>query len=395
MRWRRPRPPLAAAKDIGRLVLGEVAGAASRHTQSRLGLGEHGRPLGADAGRTVLLFFEDVERDRFVPNDRHLRRGLRRLYHSVTEGQRVSGFELWFRLLCTALERAGCRVVVNNARLARRHPEHPVGICGYPHILERWALPNPAVLGPGLFDHPSLAPRLFDDARFRSYLVTCEWMKSLFEPVYGPRCHTWCAGIDLAEWPDYGNAPKDIDLLVYDKIRWQREHYQAALVRPILAEAERRRLTVAVLPYGGYDQQQYRQLLARSRGMLFLTEHETQGLAYQQALACGIPLLAWDNGFWLDPQRARYGADPVPAASVPYFSPDCGETFADADAFSPALDRFISRLAHYQPRRYVQDHLSFERSARAYLDAYMAAAPDRPRTLTGEPAARMRHVVPA
>ena len=35
--------------------------------------------------------------------------------------------------------------------------------------------------------------------------------------------------------------------------------------------------------------------------MVFLCEHENQDIAYQQALACGVPILAWDRGgYWQD-----------------------------------------------------------------------------------------------
>jgi len=34
--------------------------------------------------------------------------------------------------------------------------------------------------------------------------------------------------------------------------------------------------------------------LSRGRSMLFLCEHETQGLAYQQAIAAGLTILDWD-----------------------------------------------------------------------------------------------------
>ena len=37
--------------------------------------------------------------------------------------------------------------------------------------------------------------------------------------------------------------------------------------------------------------------------MIFLVEHETQGIAYQEAMACDVPILAWDQGNWLDPKR--------------------------------------------------------------------------------------------
>ncbi|HEU4642891.1 MAG TPA: hypothetical protein VFS44_10600, partial [Gemmatimonadaceae bacterium] len=302
-RARRPlRAPRDAARELWRLMASQVTAGASRALQNGTRRGDHGAPITTGPDRTVLLFFEDVERDRFLRHDRHVRRAARRVYHALTHGQRATGFENAFRLLRRALERAGCRVVVNNFSLARRHPEHPVGICGYPHVLERWAPRNPAVLGPGLFDHPAQHPRLMDDPRFRTYLVPCDWMRELFAPVYG-RCAVWFGGMDVDAWPDCRDQPKDIDVLVYEKVLWSREHAVPAVLDPVLRELHRRGLRTAVLRYGSYDRAEYLALLARARGMVFLCEHETQGLAYQEALACNVPVLAWDQGYWLDPVR--------------------------------------------------------------------------------------------
>jgi hypothetical protein len=336
--------------------------------------GQYGAPITTGPDRTVLLFYEDIERDTVFPNDRYLRRAARRYYHAITHGQRVSGFEVAFRSLVTALEAAGCRVVVNNPWLARQHPTHPIGIAGYPHVLERWSLPNPAVLGPGLLDHPAQSPRLMDDPRFRSYIVPCEWMADLFEPYYPGRCRLWFGGFDMTQWPDLRDEPKDIDLLLYDKVRWDREHYTSTLIDPIRRMLDARGMRTALVRRGAYDHAEYRALLSRARGMLFLCESETQGLAYQEAMACNVPVLAWDPEQWLDPARLRWTQEPVRASSVPFFSESCGERFTDLSSFAPALDRFIARLSEYQPRRFVCDELSLSRSASLYLDAYTAAA---------------------
>ena len=41
----------------------------------------------------------------------------------------------------------------------------------------------------------------------------------MFWPIYGDACVRWFAGIDTDAWPDVSNHPKDIDFLIYDKIR--------------------------------------------------------------------------------------------------------------------------------------------------------------------------------
>ena len=81
--------------------------------------------------RDVLLFFEHHDRDTFVRNDRHLRRIIRKTYKAIRPGRaRLTGFEVWFRLLKLGLERAGRRVHVDDHKLARKHPKFPIGICG-------------------------------------------------------------------------------------------------------------------------------------------------------------------------------------------------------------------------------------------------------------------------
>ncbi len=325
--------------------------------------------------RTVLLFFRDFETDRFLPGDRYLKRVVRPLYDRLHRGQKVTGFQEAFRLLARALERRGCDVRVNDRRFARRHPGHPVGLFGYPHLLEGWDLPNPAVLGPGLYDHPSLASGLMRDPRNRAYLVCSDWMRRMFARWYGDACRVWFNGIDLDEWPDTRGEAKDVDVLVYDKVRWDRERWEPGLVRPVLEGLARRGLRVETVRYKEYDHAAYRALLRRSRAMVFLCEHETQGLAYQEALASGVPVLAWDQGFWLDPNREKFEPEPVPASSVPYFSEECGARFRGAGDFDAALDDFLSRLEGYDPRRYVARELSLERSADLYLSCYDAARP--------------------
>jgi hypothetical protein len=324
----------------------------------------------------VLLFYGEPEADKWLPGDRYARRLFRPLYAKLSGRQATSGFRVWFEALVKALERAGHEVIVNDEERARREPDYPIGLCGYSVVLEQNRLPNPAVLGPGLYDHPKLALHLMDDPRYRAYLVTCEWMKELFGRYYGPeRLHLWHGAIDTDEWPDTRAHEKNIDVLVYDKIRWNRSRLVPQLLSPLMDALRKRRLRVEVVRYGHYQHHTYRALLERSKGMLFLVESETQGMAYQEALAGNVPVLAWDPGFWLDPKRLQYEVDPVPASSVPYFSDACGVRFTGVEDFEPKLERFLN--GRFEPRAFVQRELSFESSAEKYLRVYRALMPSR------------------
>jgi hypothetical protein len=329
---------------------------------------------------TILLFYAGHRDgvDRFVPFDRYLQKLVKPAYKRLAGKPATTGFEVWFRSLVAALELAGHRVVVNDRRAARANPEHPVGLAGFPGVLDGWDLPNPAVLGPGLYDHPSQHPTLMTDPRFVHYLTTCEWVDAMFRPVYGEACVPWFGGIDTEKWPDRTSHPKRYDILVYDKIRWNRDELEPSLLHPILAELDRRELRYHVLRYGNYHHRNYRDLLMQSHSMIFLCEHETQGMAYQEALASGLPVLAWEPGVWLDPRRPEYTDEIVPATSVPYFSSECGERFRDLDEFRTQFELFLTRMGDYAPRAFVERELSLERSAALYLTYYRSAAEASP-----------------
>lgn len=293
----------------------------------------------------------------------------------LPDRQQLTGYEVSFRLLCRALRSVGMNVHVDDYALARKNPNFPISISGSANILKDWRLPNPALLGPGLYEHPKRLPRLMEDERFRGYLVKGEWMKRMFGPYYGEDVvKTFFSGIDLTEWKDERETPKKFDFLVYDKIRWNRDRYVPELLDPILRELESRGLTYSVLSYGNYRHAQYASALAQSRSMIFLCEHETQGMAWQEALAANVPILAWDQGFWLDPNRTLWEDAPVSATSVPGFSDQCGERFSSIEHFHETLNRFLLKWSGYSPREWVRTELSFARSAAVFLEAYRSVA---------------------
>jgi hypothetical protein len=279
--------------------------------------------------------------------------------------------------LCAGLDRLGLPYRKNDLRHARRHADEVCCILGKRHVLDTFPLPNPLMVGPSCHDHPIDAPDLAKRPAVRRILVPGEWMRRMCEPAWGDRVHAWPVGIDTAHWTPSPSTPKTIDFILYNKIRWDHAVRETTLLEPVRAELRRRGLRFTELKYGFYQPEEFRALLATTRAMIFICEHETQGIAYQEALACGIPLLAWDHGGeWLDPSyhphRVRYG----PVSSVPYWSDACGEKFADANGFTCALDRFMERLADggFDPRGYIVDHLSLTTCAQAFVDHARAAS---------------------
>jgi glycosyltransferase involved in cell wall biosynthesis len=110
--------------------------------------------------------------------------------------------------------------------------------------------------------------------------------------------------------------------------------------------------------------------------MLFLCEHETQGIACQEAMASNVPVLAWDEGVLVDPMFRKFAPDDFRVTSVPYFDDRCGERFTLPN-FEIAFSKFWNNLDGYSPRQYVLERLSLEKCAQAYLAAYGSLMPAR------------------
>ena len=322
---------------------------------------------------TLNLFYQEPDPDRWVPLDRYPRRLIRR---ALRGKPRPGGQMMVFLNLVKGLDRIGVPYRVNDFRHARRYPAELACIVGKPQVLFEREWRNPVLFGAAVFSHPLDCPDLFERYPVRRMLVPGEWMRQMCEPFYGDHVTAWPVGIDTDKWAPTG-APKDTDFLIYDKVRWEHEAYEPTLIRPIRDELRQRGRTYTELRYGSYEPADLADALRRCRAVVFLCEHETQGIAYQQMLASGVPILAWDRGgFWQDPEfypdRVRY----EPVSSVPYWDERCGLTFRDADGFRDALGPFLESLdaGEFEPRDYVLENLTLEKCARDYAEIARSVA---------------------
>lgn len=316
------------------------------------------------------LFYSEPESDRWIPFDRYPRRFVRRV---VRGKARPGGQKIVFLNLCAGLDRLGVAYRVNDFPRAARHPGEVACIIGKPHLLDIAEWENPILFGAAVFSHPSEDPDLLTRLPVRRILVPGEWMRRMCEPAWGDMVKVWPVGIDTRTWEPAPPDDKDIDVLLYDKVLWNREERESGLIEPITSELQRRGLHFVTLRYGSYRDEDFRWLLSRSRMMIFLCEHETQGIAYQQALSCNVPILAWDHGgYWQDPSFYPHKVRFSPVSSVPYWDERCGVKFFSADDFPGKLEEFLERQrrAEFSPRDYILENLTLEKCARAYLSFY-------------------------
>jgi hypothetical protein len=327
----------------------------------------------------ILLFYDGFERQAGATPlawaKAEARRHGRFLWRTIRKKQVRTGYYTAFMHLRHALQRAGHDVRINDFAAARRYPGHPIGVCGYPTVFDKVdMLGNPRVIGPGPYTSPSENPRLMDDPRNRYFIERCQWMKDLFAPFYGEeRLRPWFRGFDLAKFEDVSKLPKQYDVVVYDKIYHQRDRFHPQTVEPFIKELEARGLRYRVFRYGSYTHSDYVAALRATRSLAFFAHSETQGHAYQEAMAMNLPIFAWDEGVWLDRLAKDVSDEPIEASSVPHFDARCGMRFKAADMLE-TFAKFWPQLETFRPREFVGETLSLKGSADLYVAALRDAA---------------------
>jgi glycosyltransferase involved in cell wall biosynthesis len=322
------------------------------------------------------IFYEELEGDRWLPFDRYPRRVARRLLKGPSQ---AGGHKRIFLNLCAGLDRIGVPYRVNDYRWAVRNPRALACIVGKPQVLDKIVWRNPILFGAAVFSHPSDDPKLFDRLPVRKVLLPGAWMKEMWKPYWDEAIAVWPVGIDTDRWRPVNAAQKSTDVLLYDKVRWDHEHYETRLIEPIRRKLKTSGRSFREIRYGFYREEEFQAALAECRSMIFLCEHETQGLAYLQALSCDVPILAWDRGgCWQDPSYFPHKVKFQPVVSVPYWDSRCGRTFASIDAFDDAWDRFWdeAQSGRFGPRSYVVENLTLEQCARQYIQHARSVSDD-------------------
>jgi len=137
-------------------------------------------------------------------------------------------------------------------------------------------------------------------------------------------------------------------------------------------ELRRRGLVVEYLRYGTYREREFHDFSHRARAMIYLSRYETQGIALEQMLAAGVPVLAWDaGGEWQNLEYLLRGVRFSPVTTVPYWDDRCGRRFTSAADFPSVLDEFwrdVQRDAFAPREMIVERKLTLEGAAQAYVD---------------------------
>ena len=192
---------------------------------------------------------------------------------------------------------------------------------------------------------------------YKRKIAPSQWVKDKFINKFNlpeNKISVWPVGIETF------NNKRNItyDCLIYFKRRDQKE---LDAVKQFL---DIKNLTYKMVEYGGYGEDGFKNLVNQAKFCFLINGTESQGIAVQEIMSMGVPIIAWDIKEWLDQGEAYR----VPATSIPYWDERCGEVFFNIDELDVTFSKFYATLEEYDPKAFIKDNLSFECSIKTLLD---------------------------
>ena len=216
---------------------------------------------------------------------------------------------------------------------------------------------NSCFIGPQVWPFDPYGKFLINNTQFyNKIIVPSQWVKDLLVNKFScpdDKIVIWAVGIEEL----YSDRNTTYDCLIYFKRRSNEELEQ---VKSFLTKHN---LEYRMIEYGGYDENEFRDLARQARFCFLLNGTESQGIAVQEMMSLGVPLFVWDLRTWED-QGSEWS---VPATSVPYWDDRCGERFYDVQDMEETFDRFCAKIREYTPRKLIESELSYKVSIKKLL----------------------------
>ena len=214
------------------------------------------------------------------------------------------------------------------------------------------------IIGPQVWLFDGYGQFLIENQNYYKKLIApSQWVKDKFINKFNlpeNKVAVWPVGIE-----EFNNIREpNYDCLIYFK---RRDESELLSVKKFLTS---RGLSYRMVEYGGYDEMGFCNLINQAKFCFLINGTESQGIAVQEIMSMGVPIIAWDLKEWLDQGEAYR----VPATSIPYWDERCGEKFYNVDKLEETFDNFYARINDYDPKAYVKDNLSFESSVKTLLD---------------------------
>ena len=214
------------------------------------------------------------------------------------------------------------------------------------------------IIGPQVWMFDGYGQFLIENQNYyKKIIAPSDWVKNKFITKFNlpeDKLAVWPVGIeefDNIREPNY-------DCLIYFK---RRDQSELDAVKKFLVSNG---LSYRMVEYGTYGEDGFKQLVNSAKFCFLINGTESQGIAVQEIMSMGVPIIAWDIKEWLDQGEAYR----VPATSIPYWDERCGEVFFNIDDLEVTFSKFYATLDQYDPKAFIKDNLSFKCSVKTLLD---------------------------
>jgi hypothetical protein len=185
-------------------------------------------------------------------------------------------------------------------------------------------------------------------------IAPSEWTVEFYRdfPALVEKSRVCPCGVDADVWNPSGR-PKDRTAVVYWK---SGDEPFCDAIEDVVRRCglEPLRVTSRHGEHGLFTPATYREALDRSLVAVFLSTFETQGLALAEAWSMNVPTVVWD------PQgEAEWrGRSFKSRSSAPFLTATTGVTFKTVDDLDSTIRSALARLADFQPREWVLQHMT-------------------------------------
>ena len=214
------------------------------------------------------------------------------------------------------------------------------------------------IIGPQVWMFDGYGQFLIENQNFyKKIIAPSEWVKNKFITKFNlpeDKLSVWPVGIE-----EFNNIREvNYDCLIYFK---RRDQSELDAVKKFLVSNG---LSYRMVEYATYGEDGFKQLVNSAKFCFLINGTESQGIAVQEIMSMGVPIIAWDIKEWLDQGEAYR----VPATSIPYWDERCGEVFFNIQDLEVTFSKFYATLDKYDPKAFIKDNLSFECSVKTLLD---------------------------
>ena len=196
---------------------------------------------------------------------------------------------------------------------------------------------------------------------YKSLITPSQWVKDLYVNKFGfpeNKISNWPVGVE-----EFDNVREvNYDCLIYFK---RRDQSELEIVKKFLVS---KGLSYRMVEYGGYSEDGFKQLVNSAKFCFLINGTESQGIAVQEIMSMGVPIIAWDIKEWLDQGEAYR----VPATSIPYWDERCGEVFFNKDELEETFSKFYATINEYDPKSFIRDNLSFSKTVEQLMEIFNA-----------------------